>query len=287
MLPKLKQNSTIKPHLMQSSLKLITYCVLISIWALFACTPATTPIAIPTLTLVPATETPTRTPITPSPTFTASPIRPPPTLPVEMGRTLALIQTTLTPSVSLVTELQVDVARMRRANPDRVQLIQVDRFVWFDDNLRCGVTEQIPTDDEAQEYGEVVRGLRYLFILGSEVFEYRVSDDFYEFCLDTTRPTGDLLLLVDAAASDMLFLVQREVSRELDLSTRRIQLLDIAPYTWSDTSFGCPQPEQTYIEADIPGYRILVQAGDVEYLFHTDANTIYPCDIEDEVLPES
>ena len=200
---------------------------------------------------------------------------------------LALIQTTVTPSVSLVTELKADVARMRRANPERVQLIQADRFVWFDDNLRCSASQQIPTDAEAQENGEVVRGLRYQFILGGEIFEYRVTDDFYEFCLDTVRPTGEVLLLVDAAASDMLFLVQRELSRELDLSIRRIQLLDIAPYTWSDTSFGCPQPEQTYTEADIPGYRILVQAGDVDYLFHTDANTIYPCDIENEVLPEN
>lgn len=262
-------------------------CALILIGALSACASPATPAAIPTLTLVPATETPTRIPLTPSvvPTATIVVLTPTPTIGVLLSQ--ALLQTTITPEASIVNALQQDISLGLGIAFERIQLVEVVPFVWFEDNLRCGIDTQVPSDDEAEEFGEIMRGLRYLFIVGSELFEYRVDGNSFEQCPEQYRPTGEVLLLVDPAAADLLFLVQRELARELDLSTRRIQLIDIAPYTWSDSSFGCPIPDQTYTEATIPGYRILVSAGDVDYLYHTDANTIYPCDIENEVLPEN
>jgi hypothetical protein len=38
--------------------------------------------------------------------------------------------------------------------------------------------------------------------------------------------------------------------------------------TWSDGSLGCPEPDMTYTQALVDGYRIVVEAGGSSYTYH-------------------
>ena len=97
--------------------------------------------------------------------------------------------------------------------------------------------------------------------------------------------TPESLIEVDPIAAELVAIAQRVVAQELDLPTRRVRLVEIALYNWTDISLGCPVPGQTYTTIDTRGYRIVVNAGDEEYLFHTDFDRVLPCDPENEQLP--
>jgi hypothetical protein len=38
--------------------------------------------------------------------------------------------------------------------------------------------------------------------------------------------------------------------------------------TWPDGSLGCPQPDQFYTQALVPGYRVVVEAGGEQFHYH-------------------
>ncbi|MCK6578572.1 MAG: hypothetical protein L6Q98_10760 [Anaerolineae bacterium] len=101
-----------------------------------------------------------------------------------------------------------------------------------------------------------------------------------------TMPTAELSLIErDPIAAELVGLAQAAVARETDLPIRRIQLEAIQAVVWTDSGLNCPLPDAAYTPMQIDGYRILLRAGDAEYLFHTDIDRIMSCDPENERLP--
>jgi hypothetical protein len=103
--------------------------------------------------------------------------------------------------------------------------------------------------------------------------------------VQSTVSGEDNLLDVDPVASELAALAQRRIADELGLPTRRVRILEVASYVWPDTSLGCPIPGETYTEQTVDGYRIVLAAGDNEYIFHTDFDRAVPCDPANEQLP--
>ena len=97
--------------------------------------------------------------------------------------------------------------------------------------------------------------------------------------------TPDPLLAVDPVAADLVALAQRQLAQALDLPMRRIRLVDITAVRWTDNSLGCPAPRQTPIPLEAPGYRIVLEAGEQWYIYHSDIERVIPCDAAREVLP--
>lgn len=93
--------------------------------------------------------------------------------------------------------------------------------------------------------------------------------------------------LDDPIANDLIGLAQRRVAQDLNLPVRRIQVVSVEPYHWTDSSLGCPVAGQTYTEVLVDGYRIVLEAGDKQYIFHTDFDRALPCDAANEQLPET
>lgn len=89
----------------------------------------------------------------------------------------------------------------------------------------------------------------------------------------------------DPVATELVAIAQRLVAEQTGLPTRRIRVVSVQDLTWRDSSLGCPAPDQAVAQVETPGYRIIVAAGDAEYLFHTDVDRVIPCDPANEVLP--
>lgn len=92
---------------------------------------------------------------------------------------------------------------------------------------------------------------------------------------------------VDPVAFELIGVAQRALGQQLNLPTRRIVLEDIQPVTWPDSSLGCPQPDIQYQQAQVNGYRIVLTAGQNTYIYHTDFDRVFLCDVDNEILPTS
>ncbi|GEM_PF-744709 len=101
----------------------------------------------------------------------------------------------------------------------------------------------------------------------------------------TSAPDGASLIERDPIASQLTFIAQRLVADQTGLPTRRIRVVDVRAFTWSDSSLGCPLPGQFYLQATVDGYRIELEAGETTYIFHTDVDRVLPCAAENERLP--
>jgi hypothetical protein len=98
---------------------------------------------------------------------------------------------------------------------------------------------------------------------------------------------SDDVLSVDPVAAELTMLAQRRIAQELGLPIRRVQVVEVSSYIWTDSSLGCPVPGESYTQLTVDGYRIVLSAGDNEYIFHTDFDRAIPCDAANEQLPES
>jgi hypothetical protein len=103
----------------------------------------------------------------------------------------------------------------------------------------------------------------------------------------TIAPETDNVLNVDPVAAELASLAQRRVAEDLGLPVRRVRVVEVQSYTWTDTSLGCPVAGETYTAIAVDGYRIALSAGDNEYIFHTDFDRALPCDAANEQLPET
>jgi hypothetical protein len=97
---------------------------------------------------------------------------------------------------------------------------------------------------------------------------------------------GEALITEDPVAAEMVGIAQRMVAADLDLPTRRVFLVDVRAVVWTDSALNCPPPESAVVALRSDGYRIVMQAGDQEFLFHTDFDRVLPCDPANEQLPE-
>lgn len=98
---------------------------------------------------------------------------------------------------------------------------------------------------------------------------------------------GEALIAEDPVAAELVGIAQRMVATDLNLPTRRIFLIDARAAVWTDSTLNCPQPNSEAVILQSDGYRILLHAGDQEYLFHTDFDRVIPCDPANEQLPDS
>lgn len=91
----------------------------------------------------------------------------------------------------------------------------------------------------------------------------------------------------DQVAIELAALAQRRIAREQGIAVTQVEVVEARAYAWQDTSLGCPVPGQTYTPLTVDGYRIVLQVGDEQFIFHTDFDRAIPCDPELELLPEN
>jgi hypothetical protein len=236
--------------------------------------------AIPTVVLIPATATSTPLPVIPTATLEALPAPADfmtPTLPPDVSFAPVLAQPLLQDVLAhLAAELDV--------STDHIQLLRLESALWTGPNLGCRVTRR--TDDNLPE----VPGYRMVLAVDGVQYEYHTDNmDRVQLCPEVGvigGQTDQLLLDIDPLAMELVALAQRRLAAQLDLPTSRIRVVDVMPFTWTDSSLNCPRPGQEYAALRVDGYRIVLAAGDNDYLFHSDSTQLSACDPRYEQLPD-
>jgi hypothetical protein len=83
---------------------------------------------------------------------------------------------------------------------------------------------------------------------------------------DTLAPATAAMIVADAAA----------VAR---VDPDAVTLISVKPVTWTDGSLGCPKPGVMYTQSLVPGFRVIVRAGDRKLDYRVGrAGTAKRCD---------
>lgn len=70
-----------------------------------------------------------------------------------------------------------------------------------------------------------------------------------------------------------------ELAADTGADPADVEVVTAEPVTWSDGSKGCPQPDQMYTMALVPGYRIVLAVDGDEVHYHGgDGETPFRCD---------
>jgi hypothetical protein len=59
-----------------------------------------------------------------------------------------------------------------------------------------------------------------------------------------------------------------DAAKRTSMDRGTITVVSAAAVTWSDGSAGCPEPGMMYTQALVPGYRIVLQAGEQVLNYH-------------------
>jgi hypothetical protein len=70
------------------------------------------------------------------------------------------------------------------------------------------------------------------------------------------------------APATLLAAALDDAVRRTGASRAAINVVLVAPVTWPDGSIGCPEPGKTYLQALVPGYRIVLRAGTATLNYH-------------------
>jgi hypothetical protein len=246
---------------------------------LAGCAAADTATPAPTLTLIPPTATFTPTPITPTPTPAGLPA------PADLRTPSAASGQVLIPALAqpLLQRALDDLAGELDISADAIRVLRLERAVWTSIDLGCAEAPATPSASLR------IDGFRFLLAAQGKTYEYhtdnRSSVRLCETVGSVAGQTEDLTLEMDPVAAGTVALAQRRLAVQLDLPQSRIRVVDVMPVTWTDSSLGCPQPGQQYAPILIEGYRILLAAGDEEYIFHSDSTQVLACSAANERLP--
>lgn len=60
-----------------------------------------------------------------------------------------------------------------------------------------------------------------------------------------------------------------DLAERLDIETSDIRVVSVEEVVWSDAGVGCPDPDMNYAQVVTDGLRIVLDAGGVEYAYHS------------------
>jgi hypothetical protein len=116
-----------------------------------------------------------------------------------------------------------------------------------------------------------------------------LDEDPFPEPIDAPLPPDEVLARLEAilgtpsaatpVADGELALALASIAEELGVAVDEVNVVSAEPREWPDSSLGCPQEGQLYLQVITPGYLVTVSAGGEEITFHTDLNgNVVRCD---------
>ena len=79
----------------------------------------------------------------------------------------------------------------------------------------------------------------------------------------------------DPNLQNLIELTKQDLASRLAVPADEIALVEAIGVEWSDSSLGCPQEGMSYLQVITPGYRIVLQANDRSYEYHTNKDAYF------------
>lgn len=143
----------------------------------------------------------------------------------------------------------------------QVEVVRIERVAWPDGCLGCAKPGQLCTT-------VVIPGFRILLRVAGEEYEYRTDEKETVMLCQPNTQVGDW-----GPAGPLVKAVVADLARRLNLPPEQIRVVQVEEKMWPDSSLGCPQPGQMYLQVITPGYRILLEAAGRQYDYHTGSES--------------
>ncbi len=111
-----------------------------------------------------------------------------------------------------------------------------------------------------------------LFILGLLFFATACGQDSNQNSEDITdlsfQVGGELPVSAGVVVQEWISDAAIDLAQRLDVQVSDVIYIAFELPVWPDTSYGCPQPDQTYDPTPKEGYRIQFQVNGRDYFYH-------------------
>ena len=92
---------------------------------------------------------------------------------------------------------------------------------------------------------------------------------------DATHVSQSLPTPADPGLQNLIEMIKTDLANRLAISVEEVALVEYTAVEWSDSSLDCPQPGMEYLQVITPGYRIVLQANNQSYEYHTNRDTYF------------
>lgn len=82
-------------------------------------------------------------------------------------------------------------------------------------------------------------------------------------------PPGNAVTLAELPR-ELRRVVVADAARRFGVTESGVVLTRAERVTWNDGALGCPQPDMSYSQALVPGYRVVARTAERELTYHTD-----------------
>jgi hypothetical protein len=274
----------------------IVFIISAAALALVACGQAASPAAQPTngITAAPSAtvvEQPSAAP--PAPTSQPTTI-PEPTAPATTPGQAAGAGQSVRPPDALVHAAQQRLARHLGVAADGLALQSANAREWPDGSLGCpaagNVYPQVVTPGFLLVFSNPAQSRTYEVHTAQSEAQMVLCENGKPADLSTAQaasgaPTSQqpaaaaTTLVLDETSKQMADLAQAALATQLGVKASDVTLIAAEATEWNDSSLGCPQPGQAYLQVITPGYKMTLEAQGKRYEYHTDTRRrVVRCD---------
>ena len=84
--------------------------------------------------------------------------------------------------------------------------------------------------------------------------------------------------VLDPHTEELIMKAKNDLNQQTGINIDGIKVLSVESINWPDGSLGCGKPGTEYIQVITPGFRIMLEAGNQTYNYHTDmSNQVILC----------
>lgn len=169
-------------------------------------------------------------------------------------------------------EAKADLAARLKIPLKDISVLKTEWVEWPDASLGC------PEPDKM--YAKIITpGHIVVLSVGGEIYEYHKPERNGEAIL-CAQKGGEAMSSVEipAGAEEIIALAKAHLADRIGVSISEITVSKVEEVEWRNSSLGCPQPGMMYLQVITPGFRVILEAGGVEYEYHSDKGRhVIPC----------
>ncbi len=155
-------------------------------------------------------------------------------------------------------------AKALNISPSSITMVGIPLPVqWNDSSLGC--------PQPGQTYTPIVTP-GYLITLEAGGNDYEIHTDLSGTVVVCSNPNASLgtITAPDPVVAEFIDGAKRDLASRLGISIESVVLVRSEAVEWSDSSLGCPEPGEDYVQVLVPGYRIVLAVEETYYEYHTD-----------------
>ena len=174
----------------------------------------------------------------------------------------------------LIERATTDLAQATSAAADGITVVSTEEVEWSDSSLDC-------PEPDVMYLQVITPGYRIVLESGGNTYDYHSGTDPegpLVQCVDGEPSEGEAQVDEDVASlggvqdgvlSRLIERATADLVQAVSAAADGITVVSTEEVEWSDTSLGCPQPDEMYAQMITPGYLIVLDSGGDTYEYHS------------------